>query len=192
MLMRVSTCWKNLGRLEELSGDATSATTSLQKALAYGERAARLDAQPPVELLDTYSTLGDLEVDVGEPARALDHYQKALTGFERRAAAAPDAKAVPSVVTATVRFDNLTRKYPVTRMVEGRIDRADSMDREDLAWTWLTNQFEKMPLFRSVALEVNGEYYVRVRAHSTPRNMSFVWPWQADDVVGLAKFTFMR
>ena len=80
----------------------------------------------------------------------------------------------------------------VTRMVEGRIDRADSMDREDLAWTWLTNQFDKMPLFRNVALEVDGEYYVRVRAHSTPRNMSFVWPWQADDVVGLAKFTFMR
>ena len=103
-----------------------------------------------------------------------------------------DRTIASTVVTATVRFDNLTRKYAVTRMVEGRIDRADSMDREDLAWTWLTNQFEKMPLFRSVALEVNGEYYVRVRAHSTPRNMSFVWPWQADDVVGLAKFTFMR
>jgi hypothetical protein len=103
-----------------------------------------------------------------------------------------DRTIASTVVTATVRFDNLTRKYAVTRMVEGRIDRADSMDREDLAWTWLTNQFEKMPLFRNVALEVNGEYYVRVRAHSTPRNMSFVWPWQADDVVGLAKFTFMR
>lgn len=103
-----------------------------------------------------------------------------------------DRTIASTVVTATVRFDNLTRKYAVTRSVEGRIDRADSMDREEMAWTWLTNQFEKMPLFRSVALEVNGEYYVRVRAHSTPRNMSFVWPWQADDVVGLAKFTFMR
>ena len=103
-----------------------------------------------------------------------------------------DRTIASTVVTATVRFDNLTRKYAVTRMVEGRIDRAESMDREDLVWTWLTNQFEKMPLFRSLALEVNGEYYVRVRAHSTPRNMAFVWPWQADDVVGLAKFTFMR
>ena len=55
-----------------------------------------------------------------------------------------------------------------------------------------TDQFERMPLFRGAQLEVNADYYVRVRAHSTPRIMSFVWPWQADDVVGLAKFTFMR
>jgi hypothetical protein len=103
-----------------------------------------------------------------------------------------DRTIASTVVTATVRYDNLTRRYAVTRMIDGRIDRAETMDREESAWAWLTNQFEKMPLFRSLALEVNGEYYVRVRAHSTPRNMSFVWPWQADDVVGLAKFTFMR
>jgi uncharacterized protein DUF4390 len=103
-----------------------------------------------------------------------------------------DRTIASTVVTATVRFDNLTRKYAVTRAVDGRIDKADSMDREDAAWTWLTDQFERMPLFRSESLEVNAEYYVRVRAHTTPRIMSFVWPWQADDVVGLAKFTFMR
>lgn len=96
------------------------------------------------------------------------------------------------VVTATVRFDNLTKKYDVRRTIDGRIDRADSMEREDAAWAWLTNQFERLPLFRSESLEVNAEYYIRVRAHTTPRIMSFVWPWQADDVVGLAKFTFMR
>ena len=103
-----------------------------------------------------------------------------------------DRTIASTVVTATVRYDNLTRRYAVRRMIDGRIDRADEMDREDTVWAWLTNQFEKLPLFRSIGLEVNGEYYVRVRAHSTPRNMSFVWPWQADDVVGLAKFTFMR
>ncbi|MDP9323807.1 MAG: DUF4390 domain-containing protein [Acidobacteriota bacterium] len=103
-----------------------------------------------------------------------------------------DRTIASTVVTATVRYDNLTRRYAVRRMIDGRIDRADEMDREDAVWAWLTNQFEKLPLFRSLGLEVNGEYYVRVRAHSTPRNMSFVWPWEADDVVGLAKFTFMR
>ncbi len=103
-----------------------------------------------------------------------------------------DRTLASAVVTATVRYDNLTRRYAVTRMIDGLMDRADTMEREESVWTWLTDQFEKLPLFRSVALEVNGEYYVRVRAHSTPRNMSFVWPWQADDVVGLAKFTFMR
>jgi hypothetical protein len=103
-----------------------------------------------------------------------------------------DRTIASTVVTATVRFDNLTRKYAVTRAVDGRIDKAESMEREDAAWAWLTDQFDRMPLFRSESLEVNAEYYVRVRAHTTPRIMSFVWPWQADDVVGLAKFTFMR
>ena len=97
-----------------------------------------------------------------------------------------------AAVTATVRYDNLTRRYSVTRMIDNRIDRAELMDREEAAWAWLTTQFEKLPLFRSVSLENNGEYYVRVRAHTTPRNVAFVWPWQADDVVGLAKFTLVR
>jgi hypothetical protein len=103
-----------------------------------------------------------------------------------------DRTIASSVVIATVRFDNLTRKYAVTRAIDGRIDKAESMEREEAAWAWLTDQFERLPLFRSESLEVNAEYYVRVRAHTTPRIMSFVWPWQADDVVGLAKFTFMR
>ena len=103
-----------------------------------------------------------------------------------------DRTIASTVVTATVRFDNLTRKYDVRRAVDGRIDKADSKDREDEAWAWLTDQFERMPLFRSESLEQNAEYYVRIRAHTTPRIMSFVWPWQADDVVGLAKFTFLR
>src|SRR6476660_2371389 len=93
-----------------------------------------------------------------------------------------DRTIASTVVTATVRFDNLTKRYAVTRAVDGRIDRADSMEREEAAWAWLTSQFERLPLFRSEALEVNAEYYVRVRAHTTPRIMSFVWPWQADDV----------
>jgi uncharacterized protein DUF4390 len=103
-----------------------------------------------------------------------------------------DRTIASAVVTATVRFNNLTRKYSVTRAVDGRIDKAQEMEQEEAAWAWLTDQFERMPLFRSESLEVNAEYYVRVRAHTTPRIMSFVWPWQADDVVGLAKFTFMR
>src|SRR5690349_12321690 len=70
-----------------------------------------------------------------------------------------DRTIASAVVTATVRYDNLTKKYAVTRAVDGRIDRADSMEREEAAWAWLTDQFERLPLFRSEALEVNAEYY---------------------------------
>lgn len=96
------------------------------------------------------------------------------------------------VVRATVRYDNLTRRYHITRTLDGRMEVADTTDSQDVAWNWLTNQFDRMPLFSSVPLESNGEYYVRVRAHSAPRNAPFVWPWQGDDVVGLTKFTLIR
>ncbi len=32
---------------------------------------------------------------------------------------------------------------------------------------------------------------MRVRAHTSPRNASFVWPWEGG-IAGLAKFTFLR
>jgi hypothetical protein len=95
-------------------------------------------------------------------------------------------------VRATVKYENLTRRYHMTRTVDGRMERADTTDNEAVAWAWLTAQFDRLPLFRSVSLETNSEYYVRVRAHTAPRNASFVWPWQGDDVVGLMKFTLIR
>ena len=97
-----------------------------------------------------------------------------------------------AVVKATVRYDNLTRRYHVTRALDGRMDRAETTPSEDVAWAWLTSQFERLPLFSSVSLERNAEYYVRVRAHAVPGTAPFVWPWQGDDVVGSMKFTLIR
>jgi hypothetical protein len=96
-----------------------------------------------------------------------------------------------TTLAATVRFDNLTRRYHLTRTQDGRIDRADSTDREDEARVWLT-EFERLPLFSSNPLEPNAEYYLRVRAHATPRSASFVWPWARHDVIGHVKFTFLK
>src|SRR5262249_30173286 len=103
-----------------------------------------------------------------------------------------DRTIASAVVTSSVRYDNLTRKYAVNRSLDGRIEKADSKDTEDAAWAWLTDQFERMPLFRGAPLEVNAEYYVRLRAHPTPRIMSLVGRGKADGVVGLEKFPFMR
>ncbi len=111
----------------------------------------------------------------------------------RRASAAWfDRTISKAIVAATVKYDNLTRRYSVTRAVDGRIDWFDTTSREDEAWQWLTNDFARMSLFRGVALEANAEYYVRVSVNASPRNSSFLWPWAADDAVGLAKFTFVR
>lgn len=97
-----------------------------------------------------------------------------------------------AVVKATVRYDNLTRRYHLTRAVDGRIERAETTPSEETAWAWLTSEFERLPLFSSVTLEKNAEYYVRVRAHAAPGTATFVWPWRGDDVVGLMKFTLIR
>jgi hypothetical protein len=96
-----------------------------------------------------------------------------------------------ATVSAGVQFDNLTRRYHVTLRADGRLEEDAIVDREDRVRRWLT-EFEKLNLFSSDRLEPNAEYYVRVRARTTPRNTSFVWPWQGTDVAGLAKFTFLR
>jgi uncharacterized protein DUF4390 len=96
-----------------------------------------------------------------------------------------------AVVTAAVRFDNLTRRYHFTRMLNGRIERAETTEREDDVRDWLT-EFTKLPLFSSTSLQTNAEYYLRVRAHTSPRNAAFVWPWAIHDVAAHVKFTFIR
>jgi len=112
--------------------------------------------------------------------------------LRRSSAAWFDRTIASAVVGASVKYDNLTRRYNVTRTLDGRIDWADTTTHEDEAWHWLTSDFARLSLFRGVALEPNAEYYVRVRANATPRNASFLWPWAADDAVGLAKFTFVK
>jgi hypothetical protein len=101
-----------------------------------------------------------------------------------------DRTIAQATVMATVRYDNLTRRYYVTRREDGRLERADTLDREEVARDWLTS-FDKLPLFNSDILERNGEDYLRIRTHTMPRNASFVWPWERG-VAGLAKFTFLQ
>jgi hypothetical protein len=112
--------------------------------------------------------------------------------LRRTAAVWFDRTIASAVVAATVRYDTLTRRYHVSRTLDGRIDWAEILASEDAAWNALTSDFARLSLFRGLALEPNAEYYLRVRAHSTPRNSTFIWPWQGDDAVGLAKFTFLR
>ena len=103
-----------------------------------------------------------------------------------------DRTIAAAVVTATVRYDTLTRIYHYSRALDGRIEFADTTNKEDVAWSALTRDFARLSLFRGISLEPNADYYVRVRANASPRNSTFVWPWQGDDAMGFAKFTFIR
>ncbi len=101
-----------------------------------------------------------------------------------------DRTIATASVMATIEYDILTKRYLATRREDGRMEQVENIEREDVARAWLT-EFEKLPLFSSATLEGNSEYYMRVRAHTSPRNASFVWPWEGG-IAGLAKFTFLR
>lgn len=100
-------------------------------------------------------------------------------------------RTVASVrVTASVRFDNLTRRYQMARTVNGRVEDARPTEDQQAMRRWLTH-FEQVPLSATTRLEASAEYYVQVRAETRPRNSWFVWPWDRSDVLGQAKFTFI-
>jgi hypothetical protein len=108
----------------------------------------------------------------------------------RRGSALFDRTVASVTITAIVRFDNLTRRYQMSRTVDGRVEDARPTEDQHAVHAWLTH-FERVPVATTGALEANGEYYVRVRAHTRPHNAWFFWPW-GGTALGQAKFTFVQ
>src|SRR5262249_44703629 len=79
-------------------------------------------------------------------------------------------------VAASVRFDNLTRRYQLSRSVDGRLEEAKAAESPDAVREWMT-RFERVSVAATDALEANAEYAVRVRAYTRPRNSWFLRPW---------------
>jgi hypothetical protein len=101
-----------------------------------------------------------------------------------------DRTVVSVTISATVRFDNLTRRYQMSRTVDGRLEDARPTEDPTDVRAWMTH-FERVPLLATTALETNGEYSVHVRAHTRPHNAWFFWPW-GGTALGQAKFTFIQ
>ncbi len=95
-------------------------------------------------------------------------------------------------VTATAKYDNLTRQHQLSRTIDGRGEEPVFASDEEVARQWLTS-LERLKLFKTTpALEANAEYYIRVRARSTPRTGWFsLWPFDRGAAVGTARFTFI-
>ena len=167
-------------------------------AMALGGQATQSLYVAPLERNGELLVTFRLEQSLTPELRKLIHSGLAIrfvynVDLKRSSAAWIDRTMASAEVIATVKYDTLTRRYHLSRIIDGRIDSTfEPTDSEELAWAWVTSQFKNMPLFPRVKLQPNAEYYVRVRAHTSPRNAAFVWPWQGDDVVGFAKFTFIR
>jgi len=108
----------------------------------------------------------------------------------RRGSALFDRTVASVTITAIVHFDNLTRRYQMSRAVDGRVEDARPTEDQNAVRAWMTH-FERIPLSATAALETNGEYYVRVRAHTRPHNAWFFWPW-GGTALGQATFTFIQ
>ncbi|HUE87214.1 MAG TPA: DUF4390 domain-containing protein [Vicinamibacterales bacterium] len=100
-----------------------------------------------------------------------------------------DRTVASAVVSTSVQFDNLTRRHTVVRTLDGRVEDAQVVERDEDV-RQLVTKFDRLPLFRTTNLEPNREYYVRVRAEVRPRNAGLLWPWGSGRSAQ-AKFTFI-
>ncbi len=100
-----------------------------------------------------------------------------------------DRTVASAVVSTSVQYDNLTRRHTIVRAIDGRVEAAQVVE-SDADVRALVTKLDRLPLFRTISLEANREYYVRVRAEVRPRNASFLWPWGSGRSAQ-AKFTFI-
>jgi hypothetical protein len=95
-----------------------------------------------------------------------------------------------AVVTTSVQYKNLPRKYAIEHRIDGRVEK--SLDTEDEATVrrWLTTM-QGLQLFPTSVLERNREYYVRVNATARPSHGALLWPF-GSGTSAQTKFTFIR
>lgn len=92
---------------------------------------------------------------------------------------------------ATVRYDNLSRTYHVSRLSGGTVTWSQTSASEDEIREWLTS-FDRLAAFPGSALVPNADYDVHVRASVSPRRAWLLWPWGRHDATGRATFTYIR
>jgi hypothetical protein len=177
---------------------AVVVSVALAAAAAGGAVAVREDPDLSVApIARDGQVLVSFELSDGLTAEVRDAIQSGLpTTFSyevelRRGMSAWFDRTIAAVtITATVRFDNLTRRYQMSRAVDGRVEDARPTEDSAAVSRWMTH-FERMPLLRTSALEANAEYYVRVRAHTRPHSAWFFRPWDRGLILGHAQFTFI-
>jgi len=102
-----------------------------------------------------------------------------------------DRTLATSTVASTVKYDNLTAVYQVSKLDRGRVSWSERTQDIAQVRTWMTT-FERVPLESREPLEPNAEYYLRVRMQATPKRTFSYWPWAGDTASGRADFTFIR
>jgi len=89
-----------------------------------------------------------------------------------------DRTVAQSVVTTSVEYDNLERKYTLERRINGRSEPREPVTTLDPLEVrqWMT-KVKDAPLFSTRVLTRNRDYYVRVSASARPSYGSILWPF---------------
>ena len=102
-----------------------------------------------------------------------------------------DRTLAETEMAASVRYDNLTRMYHVSRMTDGTVVWSQTSASEGEVRGWVTG-FDHLRVAPRAPLAPNAEYQVHVRASVSPRRAWLLWPWGRHDATGAATFTYIR
>jgi hypothetical protein len=96
-----------------------------------------------------------------------------------------DRTVTTAVVGITDRYDNLTRRHNLSRVVDGRVVDELVTEDESVARQWLM-RLDPLPLYAASRLEPNRSYYVRVSARARPHGSLLGW---TNAIIGQANVT---
>jgi hypothetical protein len=95
-----------------------------------------------------------------------------------------------AVVTNSVEYDNLQRRYTLESRIDGRDLKPEITEDPARVRQWMTT-LKDLPLFSTRVLQPNREYYVRVNATARPSYGSILWPF-GSGTSAQTKFVFLR
>lgn len=93
-------------------------------------------------------------------------------------------------IEVAVTYDNLTKRYSLTREIDGEFD-ATTMVEDARAMRQFMTTFESLGLFDVSLVEPNEEYYLRVNAVTRDRNLLLFIPWDVGADWKEAHFTYV-
>jgi Domain of unknown function (DUF4390) len=102
-----------------------------------------------------------------------------------------DPRVARCEIQTTVAYDNLTKRYKLTREVDGKVDATEVVADADAMRRFMTT-IDSMRLFGLARLEPNETYYVRVKALLRERNLLLLIPWDVATDWKEATFNYVR
>jgi hypothetical protein len=101
-----------------------------------------------------------------------------------------DARVARREISTRVTYDNLTKRYKLTREIDGKIDATEVVADAEAMRRFMTT-FESLRLFELSELEPNDSYSIRVKGVMKERNLLLLVPWDVSTSWKEARFDYV-